>query len=639
LGATLVPAALGAAPPEPGPSAAPVASGTAGIPFSDRADVGPKFGHSANEQATSPAVAGYSIQGTVIQVGGGALAGIYVEADSTTNSQNYYIGATSPSGTYSLDGLPNDTYVVFFGDRSGAHFNGFYSGGGVPVVASSASMIPVSGATVAGIDAQLALIAPWTLTIQASATSATVGTAVTITATTNQDITLTNFNVYILRDDDSGWYCQTGTTCDASDWMNTAGTTTYLAILADPYDGSLHSTSGSVTVTWTSLGGSTFVALAPSRLLDTRDGTGGLTVLHSRISRHFLVGGTGGVPANASAVTGNLTVTQQTSLGFLYLGPRLMDDPSSSTLNFPVGDDRANAVTVAVGNSGYLWVTYAAPTLGPTAHVIFDVTGYFVPNSSGATYHALAPTRLLDSRNGTGVAGVFQSHVARMFQVTGAGGVPANATAVTGNLTVTQQSAKGFLYIGPVVMNNPTSSTLNFPLADDRANAVTVALSPTGGLSVTFAAPSLGPTAHVIFDVTGYFTPDMTGSVFMPLTPTRLLDSRDGTGSLPIFNSHVAQTFQVSGGASVVPSVATAVTGNLTVTQQSALGFLYVGPAAMNNPTSSTLNFPLSDDRANSVDVALSTDGKLSVTYAAPTSGPTAHAIFDVTGYFAPATL
>ena len=46
------------------------------------------------------------------------------------------------------------------------------------------------------------------------------------------------------------------------------------------------------------------------------------------------------------------------------------------------------------------------------------------------------------------------------------GGVPSNATAVTGNLTVTGQTALGFLYVGPVAMYNPTSSTLNFPVGD-----------------------------------------------------------------------------------------------------------------------------------------------------------------------------
>ncbi len=116
--------------------------------------------------------------------------------------------------------------------------------------------------------------------------------------------------------------------------------------------------------------------------------------------------------------------------------------------------------------------------------------------------------RLLDTRSGTGLAGVFSSHLARTFGATGGtSGVPANATAVTGNLTVTQQTSLGFLYLGPNAANNPTSSTLNFPMNDDRTNAVTVALGAGGTLSPTYAASTLGPTAHVIFDVTGYFVP------------------------------------------------------------------------------------------------------------------------------------
>jgi hypothetical protein len=381
----------------------------------------------------------------------------------------------------------------------------------------------------------------------------------------------------------------------------------------------------------------TYVALTPARILDTRDHTGGLGIFSSHVAQSFGVIGHGGVASGAIAVTGNLTVTQQTSAGFLYIGPVALNDPTSSTLNFPVGDDRANAVTVALGSGGTLSVTYAAPTLGPTAQVIFDVTGYFTPDTSGATYHALTPTRLLDTRSNSGLSGPFGSHVARTFQVSGYGGVPSGAIAVTGNLTVTQQTSAGYLFIGPVATNNPTSSTLNFPVGDDRANAVTVALGTGGTLSVTYAAATLGPTAQVIFDVTGYFTPDTSGASYVPLPPTRLLDTRYNSGLGGASASHVARTFQVSGYGSVPPT-ASAVTGNLTVTGQTSAGFLSIGPVAQNNPTSSTLNFPLGDDRANAVTVALGTGGTLSVTYAAPTLGPTAQVIFDVTGYFVPGT-
>jgi hypothetical protein len=124
-----------------------------------------------------------------------------------------------------------------------------------------------------------------------------------------------------------------------------------------------------------------------------------------------------------------------------------------------------------------------------------------------ATYVPLSPARVLDTRVGTGLSGPFTNHAARTFQVTGNGGVPANATAVTGNLTVTGQTSSGYLFIGPVANNNPTSSTLNFPVGDDRANAVTVALGTGGTLSVTYVGANNSQSAQVIFDVSGYFVP------------------------------------------------------------------------------------------------------------------------------------
>jgi hypothetical protein len=386
----------------------------------------------------------------------------------------------------------------------------------------------------------------------------------------------------------------------------------------------------------------TYHALTPARVLDTRNGIGGSSgPVFSLVARTFQVTGAGGVPAGAVAVTGNLTVTQQSMPGYLFLGPVATYNPTSSTLNFPVGDNRANAVTVALGTGGTLSVTYVGSMAGQTAtaHVVFDVTGYFTPDTTGARYVPVSPARILDSRDGTGgLSGKFSAYVARTFKVTGAGGVPAGAVAVTGNLTVTQQSAAGYLFMGPVATNNPTSSTLNFPVGDNRANAVTVALgtgSALGTLSVTYVAGIPTATTHVVFDVTGYFTADATGATYVPLNPARILDTRDGTaGLIGKFSSPIARTFQVTGAS--VPAGAVAVTGNLTVTQQNSAGYLFMGPVATNNPTSSTLNFPVADNRANAVTVALGTGGTLSVTYVSAVAGGTTHVVFDVSGYFVP---
>ncbi len=119
----------------------------------------------------------------------------------------------------------------------------------------------------------------------------------------------------------------------------------------------------------------------------------------------------------------------------------------------------------------------------------------------GASYTAIAPTRVLDSRNGTGTT-IFHANTAKDFQVTNGGTIPNTAIAVTGNLTVTAQSAKGYIILAPTA--GSATSTLNFPVNDNRANGVTVALSGTGKLNAVYKAAS-GATTHLLFDVTGYF--------------------------------------------------------------------------------------------------------------------------------------
>jgi hypothetical protein len=570
---------------------------------------------------------GHYIKGTVTGTGGTPLASIYVGAGSSGYSGTTW---TASDGTYSVAVAPG-TYTVQFNDPSGTYFSGLYSSGGFTLDQGSATPVTVTTSDRTGIDVQM-------LTVPGKPTGVTAvrgnGSAlVSWTAPANGGSAITGYTV---TSSPGAKTCTTATlSCSVSGLTNGTAYTFTVTATNIVGTGPASDPSSSIVV---NLAGATYHALTPTRLLDSRDGywIGLAGAFSSHVARTFGVTGRGGVPSNAVAVTGNLTVTGQTSLGYLYIGPNAANNPTSSTLNFPLGDDRANGVTVALGAGGTLSVTYVAVP-GATAQVIFDVTGYFTPDSTGATYHALTPTRLLDSRDGywIGLAGSFSSHSARTFQVTGRGGVPSNAIAVTGNLTVTEQTSLDYLYVGPNAANNPTSSTLNFPLGDDRANAVTVALGGGGTLSATYVAVP-GATAQVIFDVTGYFTPDSTGATYVPLTPARVLDSCDGywIGLAGASSSHVARTFGVTGHGGV-PANAIAVTGNLTVTGQTALGYLYVGPNAMNNPTSSTLNFPTGDDRANAVTVALGAGGTLSVTYvAAP--GATAQVIFDVTGYFTP---
>ncbi len=358
--------------------------------------------------------------------------------------------------------------------------------------------------------------------------------------------------------------------------------------------------------------GATYLPLTPARLLDTRFGNGLSGKFGANAPRTFQVSGRGGVPGNAVAVTGNFTVTNQTAAGAAFLGPNSTASPTTSTINFPVGDNRANGVTLALGSGGTLSATYMASS--GTTDFVFDVTGYFVA-AGGSTYLPLTPARLLDSRFGNGLSGAFSANAPRTFQVSGRGGVPSGAVAVSGNFTVTNQTAAGAAFLGPNSTATPSTSTLNFPVGDSRANGVILALGPGGTLSATYMAS--GGSSDFVFDVTGYFMPGQSGATYVPLTPARLLDSRFGNGLAGKFAGYVPRTFQVSGRGGV-PSGAVGVTGNFTVTNQNTAGAAFLGPNSTANPPTSTLNFPVGDNRANGVTLALGSGGTLSATHMTP---------------------
>ena len=371
----------------------------------------------------------------------------------------------------------------------------------------------------------------------------------------------------------------------------------------------------------------TFHPLDPTRILDTRVGNGLSGFLSNRVPRQFQVTGRGNVPAGAVAVTGILTTTASTAGGYLTIGPVFTGAPTFSSLNFPKADNRANNVAVALDANGMLSV------------VVFDVTGYFTADDTGATFFALDPARVLDSRNGTGLSGKFATGVPRSFPVANnavGDGVPKGALAVTGNLTVVTPSSTGWAFVGPSILNPATlnSSTVNSPAGDTRADGVTVKLAGDGSLSVVWVGTA-SSTADLVFDVTGYYVGDLTGSRFVPIEPTRLVDTRYNlpfTGPVP----RGTPTVLAIAGHATVPLNATGISGNLTVTQQTYAGYLTVAPTLDPGvaPAFSTVNFPKGDNRANGFVVRLNTDGSLAVVYEASHAGSTTQFIIDITGYF-----
>jgi hypothetical protein len=126
--------------------------------------------------------------------------------------------------------------------------------------------------------------------------------------------------------------------------------------------------------------GSRFVGISPMRILDSRNGNGGISDPWGPGSgRALTVAGVGGVPAMTdpnppTAVVANVTVTNTTSLSYLTAWPDGAAQPVASDLNWSGGAVTVpNLVVVQVGPTGKIDILNGA---GCT-DVVIDVVGWF----------------------------------------------------------------------------------------------------------------------------------------------------------------------------------------------------------------------------------------------------------------------
>jgi hypothetical protein len=96
--------------------------------------------------------------------------------------------------------------------------------------------------------------------------------------------------------------------------------------------------------------------------------------------------------------------------------------------------------------------------------------------------------------------------VPQAFALRGRAGVPPSAVAVSGNLTAVSPTAAGYVSVTPSSTAIPTTSTINHPAGDILANGLTVPLGGDGRLWAIHRSTS-GQSTHLVFDVTGYFSP------------------------------------------------------------------------------------------------------------------------------------
>ena len=138
--------------------------------------------------------------------------------------------------------------------------------------------------------------------------------------------------------------------------------------------------------------GATFVPLSPARLLDTRVGNGLCRHVQRRRAAHLPGDGAGRRAGQRDRGHRQPDGHRPDHRRLRCSSPRRpIASPTSSTLNFPLGDNRANGVTVALSAGGHAERHLRRGRRRQRPHLVFDVTGYFVPDTSGATYVSADP--------------------------------------------------------------------------------------------------------------------------------------------------------------------------------------------------------------------------------------------------------
>ena len=443
---------------------------------------------------------------------------------------------------------------------------------------------------------------------------------------------------------------------------------------------------------------SKYVSVAPVRLLDTRVGLGAAKTRPAAGAMVTLkVTGVGGVPSTGvTAVTLNVTVTEPRTVGYVQVLPTGSDTAGdSSNINvYKTGQTVANLVTVPVGTGGRITLYDVAG-----GHLIADVQGYFIQTttSSEGRYQAVAPTRLLDSRDRTGLPSLLPSNpgdvrncgdfsswssantwfwtyyphygdvskldqnddlipceslagnpgrvvkvqgpdlypmpkakTAIKLKVTGAGGVPASGvSSVALTVTATGSAGAGYVQVVPTGSSTALGTTSNVNLTGKGQTVANLVLVPLGSGGTVQLYNSSG--TDILADVVGYFTSAGAAAssegLFVPLDPSRLSDTRDGR----IAAARSETTLAPAGRAGLPSDGMSAVFLNVTATGTTGPGYLQVFPTGQASPGgSSSVNYTSSGQTvATSAIGGLGVSGKLSVYTPTRT-----HVILDVAGYF-----
>ncbi|MGZ6826472.1 MAG: hypothetical protein ACXVGH_06730, partial [Mycobacteriales bacterium] len=359
------------------------------------------------------------------------------------------------------------------------------------------------------------------------------------------------------------------------------------------------------------LPGGKYTPLTPTRVLDT----GPTTKVGNGGTRDISIGGHFGVPADATAVVLNVTSAVPSSADVVTAYPYPRDPssaivPASTNLNTATGNNRANLVTVPLSQRGPTGASGSGivrlRNVGGATRLVADLAGYYEP-ASATYFHALSPTRVMDTRGGLGVP---KAKIGRggVVDLTLAGkSIPSGATSVAFELTAVKPTASTYVSVYPTGTTKTTSS-INLATGTIASNQVIVKIG-TGG-KIRFY--NFNGAIDLVADLAGYYDTDPNGgTLFRPTLPQQTYDSGDNVA--PKIGPGRIATFALKDDYYGVPTTATSAVVNVTGLQSTAATYLTAYPAGTARPTASNVNLVKGQNAASLATVRLPSSGVIAV--------------------------
>ena len=371
---------------------------------------------------------------------------------------------------------------------------------------------------------------------------------------------------------------------------------------------------------------STFTAVTPARILDTRVGLG---APKAKVAAHgtvtVAIAGHGGVPGSGvTAVAFDVTAIGPTASGGIVGYPAGAARPADPDVSFTAGATQTRLIVVRPRGGKISLYNTSAGTVDLTA----DVAGYYTTASTGSTLTTTGPTRILDTRSGTGAPKArVAAHGTVALTVAGKGGVPATgATSVLLDVAALSPTAAGSLTVFPAGKARPTATEVSFAASVTGDDLVAVPIASHG--QVDLYNGSAG-TVDLTADVVGYY--GTGGASFVPFGPNRILDTRSGLGGSG--QSVLSHSVAVLDGVAnaIYPDALTisSVVLEVTVTGAQRAGTLTVYPDGTSLPSRSTFSFPAGQSVTELV-VVPDVNGNVDFSN---DSGGTVQVVADLIGY------